>query len=67
MIPTQQTYREKLYPWCIIRHLPNLQRLTVGRFRRCNEALEHLQVLRRLIPHANFAVIFDAPVTDSKE
>ncbi|MFB2982876.1 hypothetical protein [Microseira sp. BLCC-F43] len=40
MIPTQQTYRAKLYPWRIIRHLPNMQRITVARFRRRNEALD---------------------------
>ena len=65
MIPTQQTYREKLYPWSIIRRLPNMQRITVARFRRRNDALEHLQVLRRLIPNADLIVIFDAPVTNT--
>ncbi|HAZ47469.1 MAG TPA: hypothetical protein DDW76_01555 [Cyanobacteria bacterium UBA11369] len=66
MIPTQQTYREKLYPWSIIRHLPNVQRITVARFRRRNDALEHLQVLRRLIPNADLTVIFDARVTNTE-
>ena len=64
MISTQQTYRAKLYPWCIIRYLPNMQRITVARFRRRNEALDHLQVLRRLIPKAPLEVIFDVTVTD---
>jgi hypothetical protein len=64
MISRQQTYRAKLYPWCIIRHLPNMQRITVARFRRRNEAEDHLQVLRRLIPNAPLAVIFDVTVTD---
>jgi hypothetical protein len=27
-------YKQQLYPWVIYRHLPNLQRLTVARFRR---------------------------------
>ena len=66
MIPTQQTYREKLYPWSIIRRLPNMQRITVARFRRRNDALEHLQVLRRLIPNADLTVIFDARVTNTE-
>jgi hypothetical protein len=65
MIPTQQTYRERLYPWCIIRHLPNMQRLTVARFRRRNEAEDHLRVLRRLIPNADLAVIFDSGVINT--
>jgi hypothetical protein len=67
MISTQKTYRDRLYPWCVIRHLSNMQRLTVARFRRRNEALEHLQVLQRLMPTTNHAVIFDAIVTDTKE
>lgn len=65
MIPTQQTYREKLYPWNVVRHLPNMQRITVARFRQRNDALEHLQVLRRLIPNANLTVIFDMTVTNT--
>jgi hypothetical protein len=67
MISRQQTYREKLYPWSIIRFFPNMQRITVARFRQRNEALDHLRVLRQLIPNANFSVIFDVPVSDSKE
>ncbi|HEY9880159.1 MAG TPA: hypothetical protein V6D29_17010, partial [Leptolyngbyaceae cyanobacterium] len=35
------TYRNRLYPWCIIRQLPNFQRITVTRFRKRNEAEEH--------------------------
>lgn len=65
MIPTQQTYREKLYPWTIVRHLPNMQRITVARFRRRNDALDHLQALRQLIPNADMTVMFDAPVTNT--
>jgi hypothetical protein len=41
-----------------------MQRITVARFRRRNEAEDHLQVLRRLIPNAPLAVIFDVTVTD---
>ncbi|MEG4634796.1 hypothetical protein QUB56_35545 [Microcoleus sp. AR_TQ3_B6] len=38
MIPKQPTYRDRLQPWCIIRHLPNCQRLTVARFSRRPDA-----------------------------
>jgi hypothetical protein len=38
MIPTQLTYRERLQPWCIVRQLPNLQRIVVARFSRRNDA-----------------------------
>lgn len=62
MISIPQTYRDKLHPWCVIRHLPNLQRLTVARFRHRNEALDHLQALQRLMPDARHIVIFDAIV-----
>lgn len=54
-------YRDRLYPWCIIRLLPQCQRLVVGRFRHCSAAENHLKVLRRLIPTATFTVIFDPP------
>ncbi|MDQ2100596.1 MAG: hypothetical protein QQW96_23490 [Tychonema bourrellyi B0820] len=30
MIPKQSTYRDRLQPWHLIRHLPNCQRLTVA-------------------------------------
>lgn len=53
------TYLEQLHPWCIIRLLPNMQRLIVGRFRRRNDATEHMQVLQRLVPEATYTIIFD--------
>ena len=53
------SYFEKLHPWCIIRHLPNMQNSVVARFRRRNDAEAHLQVLRRLIPSVTFTIIFD--------
>jgi hypothetical protein len=36
--PTQLTYRDRLQPWCVVRHLPNWQRLTVARFSRRSDA-----------------------------
>ena len=53
------TYLEKLHPWCIVRLLPNLQRIVVGRFRRRNDAIAHCQVLQKLVPHAAYTIIFD--------
>ncbi|MDY6784057.1 MAG: hypothetical protein SW833_16170 [Cyanobacteriota bacterium] len=58
MIPTQLTYRERLQPWCVVRHLPNLQRLTVARFSRRSDAEGYLRALRRLMPTANHVVVF---------
>jgi hypothetical protein len=59
------TYFEKLHPWTIIRPLPNLQRRTVARFRRRNDAEAHLQVLKRLMPDIAFEIVFDVAPDDS--
>lgn len=53
------TYFEKLHPWCLIRLLPNCQRIVVARFRKRNDADEHLRVLQRLVKHRTFVIIFD--------
>jgi len=53
------TYLERLSPWCLVRLLPRMQRLTVGRFRRWNDAHEHMRILRQLVPEANYAIVFD--------
>ncbi len=53
------TYFNQLYPWCIIKPLPNLQRQMIARFRRRNEAESHLQVMRRLLPGVTYMIIFD--------
>jgi hypothetical protein len=53
------TYLERLTPWCLVRHLPNMRRVTVGRFRRWNDAHEHMRILRQLVPVANYTIVFD--------
>lgn len=53
------TYFNQLYPWCIIKPLPNLQRQMIARFRRRNDAESHLQVIRRLLPGVRYMIIFD--------
>ena len=60
------TYLERLSPWCLVRLLPNIQRLTVGRFRRRNDAEEHMKILRRLVPEAKYAIVFD-PALEGEE
>ena len=52
-------YYDQLHPWCIIRHLPKMQRLTVARFRRRNEAEAHLRALQLLTPQYHYTIIFD--------
>ncbi|MGD2181554.1 hypothetical protein [Lusitaniella coriacea] len=67
MIPIQLTYRERLQPWCVVRHLPNLQRLTVARFSRRNDAEAYLIALRRLMPSVNHIIIFSSvPIASDK-
>lgn len=56
------TYAERLSPWCIIKLLPKMQRMTVARCRRRNDAEEHLKVLRRLMPDTSFEIVFDPGV-----
>jgi hypothetical protein len=52
-------YRERLHCWAIARLLPDLRWIIVARFRRRSEADGHLQFLRRMIPEAQFQVVFD--------
>ncbi|BAY12976.1 hypothetical protein [Calothrix sp. NIES-2098] len=60
------TYIERLSPWCIVRHFPNMQHQMLGRFRRRSDAEAHLQVLKRLIPNVVLTIIFN-PVVEQQE
>ena len=62
----RMTYRERLHPWCIIRHLPNLQRLDVARLRRRKDAEDHLRVLQQITPNVSYSIVFDLKL-DSAE
>ncbi|MEH2460529.1 hypothetical protein [Nostoc sp.] len=66
------TYFQQLHPWCIIRVLSNEQLLDnagvtsgvqqsniVARFRRRNDAVAYLQVLRHSIKNIKLLIIFD--------
>jgi hypothetical protein len=53
------TRNKRLSPWVIVRLLPNLRRVIIGRFRRRGDAEGHLQALQRLMPDAEMIVIFD--------
>lgn len=61
-----RTYHQQLHPWCIIRLLPQLQRLVIARFRRRTAAEAHLQVLRRLEPTAHYEIIFDPSLENTE-
>jgi hypothetical protein len=58
------TYKQQLYPWCIIRPLPNMHSGIVGRFRRRVDAEGHLQVLKRMIPAISYEIMFDITPED---
>ncbi|TAG91023.1 MAG: hypothetical protein EAZ09_00385 [Oscillatoriales cyanobacterium] len=60
MIPKEPTYRDRLQPWHLIRHLPNCQRLTVARFARRRDAESYLNALRRLMPAVPHTIVFVA-------
>lgn len=53
------SYRERLHPWSIVRLLPDVQQVTVARFRRRNEAEARLSFLQQRNPYENFVVVFD--------
>ena len=65
--PTTLTeYQAKLHPWCIVRLLPKMQRIVVGRFRKGKDAEAHVLSLKHLMPNAQFVVIFD-PADQQRE
>lgn len=60
-------YTERLNPWALVRLLPNMQRVIVGQFRNRSDADGHLEILRRLIPHAKFVVMFNPDVLQPQQ
>ncbi|MBE9005129.1 hypothetical protein IQ259_08760 [Fortiea sp. LEGE XX443] len=58
MISTSQP-KSNTHPWCIIRHLPNMQRLVVARFHRRHDADGYIQILRQLLPTTKHVIVFD--------
>ena len=52
-------YQDKLSPWKIVRLQSNLQHVIVGNFRRRGDAEGHLRILKRMMPHLQFAIVFD--------
>ncbi|NEO91743.1 MAG: hypothetical protein F6K56_16465 [Moorea sp. SIO3G5] len=53
------SYSQRLHPWVVVRLLPKMQRVVVARFRNRSDAEGHLQALKRLMPDADFIIIFD--------
>ncbi len=48
-------------PWAIVRLLPKAQRYIVARFHNRQDANDHLRLLNRFIPVAEFELIFEPP------
>ncbi len=64
MAPQQQNnvtkaYRQQLQPWCLVQHLPGMKNQEIARFRRRNDADEHLRALCQLMPVAQYTIVFD--------
>ena len=62
------SYSQQLYPWCIVRLLPNNQYQIVVRYakgitlrvsRRYNDAVAYLQVLQKSRKNINYLIVFD--------
>ena len=52
-------YRDRLRRWIVVRLLPNMQRITVARCVGKSDADGYVQIMRRLVPEAQFVVMFD--------
>ena len=62
------SYSQQLYPWCIVRLLPNNQHQIVVRYakgmtlrvsRRYNDAVAYLQVLQKSSRNIKYLIVFD--------
>ena len=53
-------------PWTIVRILPDARHYSVARFRNRQDANDHLRLLRRFIPAAEFEIIF-APLEEEQQ
>ncbi len=49
------------HPWAIVRLLPDARRYTVARFFNRQDAEDHRRFLNRVMPAAEFEVLFDVP------
>jgi hypothetical protein len=65
MIPAElpnaavSVYRARLFPWSVIRVLPNCQRSVLARFRKRNQAEEYLRSVRQVNVDWNCEIVFD--------
>lgn len=57
----------QLSPWTVVRLLPNAQRYTIARFYNRQDATDHLRVLNRFMPAAEFEIVFEIPDLEKLE
>jgi hypothetical protein len=60
-------YRERLNLWVLVRLLPNMQRVIVGQYRNRSDADGYLEIIRRLMPNAEFVVMFNPELTQPQQ
>ena len=61
MLPGIPSIEEYTRPWAIARILPDAKHYTVARFCNRRDADDHLRVLNRFMPAADFEIVFDVP------
>ncbi|MEA5565919.1 hypothetical protein [Anabaena sp. UHCC 0399] len=66
MISTSKP-KSNSHPWCIIRQLPNMQRMVVARFHRRHDADAYMQILGRLLPIITHVIVFDSKILEISE
>lgn len=54
-------------PWAIARILPNAQVYIVARFHNRQDAHDHLRILHRFMPAADFELFFDPPNQEEED
>ena len=52
-------YRARLFPWSVIRSLPDCQRLVLARFRKRNQAEEYVRSVRQVNSDWHCVIVFD--------
>lgn len=52
----------QVWDWCVIRQMPTMQSLIVGRFSSRIEAEHYRSFMKRVYPDSFFEVVFDAPL-----
>ena len=65
MIPAElpdaagSVYRARLFPWSVIRLLPDCQRSVLARFRKRNQAEEYVRSVKRVNSDWDCMIVFD--------